>query len=174
VAARRVASVTIVSEALARMLWPHEDPIGKTLEMTQGQRLEVVGVARDTRSESYGIAQQTTHRPVRFTSRESMPLMVTATGRLMATGWVEASEYGPALGGQATLQAVTRVKVEQASNLGNWRRSRLVAEVAPLTSSKGRRPVRKSERGTGPSGPGNAGGGKGPHFRCVFKEGEER
>jgi len=48
--------VTIVSEVFARKFWPHEDPIGKTIELAQGQRLEVVGVARDIRSESYGVA----------------------------------------------------------------------------------------------------------------------
>jgi len=53
---QKVALVTIVSEAFVRMFWPHEDPIGKTIELAQGQRLEVVGVARDIRSESYGVA----------------------------------------------------------------------------------------------------------------------
>jgi hypothetical protein len=32
----------------------------------------------------------------------------------------------------------------------------------------------KSERVVRPLMPGNAGGGKGPYFRCAFEEGEER
>jgi hypothetical protein len=43
-----------VSESFARKLWPHEDPVGKVLEWADGERLEVVGVARDTKSQSYG------------------------------------------------------------------------------------------------------------------------
>ena len=36
----------VVSEALARTLWPDEDPLGQLLEDSHGRPLEVVGVAR--------------------------------------------------------------------------------------------------------------------------------
>jgi len=54
--AEKAAPVAIVSEALARTLWPHDDPVGKVIEQGPSEKLEVIGVARDTRSESYGAA----------------------------------------------------------------------------------------------------------------------
>jgi len=48
--------VTLISESLAKILWPHDDPIGKFIELAQAGRLEVIGVTRDTRSKSYGAA----------------------------------------------------------------------------------------------------------------------
>ena len=50
-----------------------------------------------------------------------------ATERLgWVTGQVEASGRKPALGGQAILQAVTRVKLEQASKVKSWMPTRLL------------------------------------------------
>ncbi len=54
ITAEKAAPVAVVSEALARALWPHDDPVGKVIEQGQSERLQVIGVARDTRSESYG------------------------------------------------------------------------------------------------------------------------
>src|SRR5712691_3460619 len=49
-----------------------------------------------------------------------------ATERLgWATGQVEASGQKSAIGGQAILQAVTRVKLEQASKVKSWMPTRL-------------------------------------------------
>ena len=46
---------------------------------------------------------------------------MVATERLSrATGWAEASGQKSAIGGQAILQAVTRVKLEQASKVKSW------------------------------------------------------
>src|ERR1017187_8627532 len=46
---------------------------------------------------------------------------MVATERLSrVTGWAEASGQKPALGGRAILQAVTRVKLEQASKVTSW------------------------------------------------------
>lgn len=56
VTTEKAAPVAIVSEALARTLWPHDDPVGKVIEQGQNGKLQVVGVARDLRSESYGAA----------------------------------------------------------------------------------------------------------------------
>ena len=42
------------------------------------------------------------------------------------TGWIEASGQKSALGGQATLQAVMRVKLEQASKVKSWMPTRLL------------------------------------------------
>ena len=42
------------------------------------------------------------------------------------TGWVEASGQSPLLGGRATRQAVTRVKLEKASKVKLWMPTRLL------------------------------------------------
>ena len=42
------------------------------------------------------------------------------------TGRIEASGQSPPLGGRATLQAVTRVKLEQASKVKSWMPTRLL------------------------------------------------
>ena len=52
---------------------------------------------------------------------------MVATERLgWATGRVEASGQSPLLGGRAILQAVTRVKLEQASKVKSWMPTRLL------------------------------------------------
>ena len=52
---------------------------------------------------------------------------MVATGRLgRVTGQVEASGQKSALGGRAILQAVTRVKLEQASKVKSWMPTRLL------------------------------------------------
>ena len=45
----------IVSKAFARTLWPGKNPLGNVIEVENGERLEVVGIARDTSSERYGL-----------------------------------------------------------------------------------------------------------------------
>jgi predicted permease len=47
-------SAVVVSAALAHALWPDQDPLGRTLQDAKGQPLEVVGVARNTKSERFG------------------------------------------------------------------------------------------------------------------------
>jgi len=46
VTSNKPAAVIIVSEAFARTFWPGKDPIGNVIEVENGDRLEVVGVAR--------------------------------------------------------------------------------------------------------------------------------
>jgi predicted permease len=48
----RVACPVVVSQALVRALLPSADPIGKTLRGPEGELYDIVGVARDTASES--------------------------------------------------------------------------------------------------------------------------
>lgn len=74
------ASVIIVSEALARTFWPGKDPLGKVIEVEKGARLEVVGVARDTSSERYGLLDGP--RLYRLQGRQSFggPLMARFEG----------------------------------------------------------------------------------------------
>jgi predicted permease len=47
-------SAVVVSDALVRALWPDRDPLGHALESSTGELLEVVGVARNTKSERFG------------------------------------------------------------------------------------------------------------------------
>src|SRR5215475_4148137 len=44
------ASTVVVSETFARSFWGKEEPIGKVVEDASGDRLQVVGLARDARS----------------------------------------------------------------------------------------------------------------------------
>ena len=54
-------------------------------------------------------------------------MSMVATERLgQVTGWVEASGQESACGRAATLQAVTRVKPEQASKVKSWMPTRLL------------------------------------------------
>jgi putative ABC transport system permease protein len=47
-------SAVVVSAALARALWPDQDPLGHTLQSSNGELLDIVGVARNTKSERFG------------------------------------------------------------------------------------------------------------------------
>lgn len=55
VTAKASAPVAIVSEAFARAFWGNDDPLGKTIITPDDRHLVVVGVARDTRSEHFGV-----------------------------------------------------------------------------------------------------------------------
>jgi len=48
------SSPVVVSEALARALWPARDPLGQPLRDADDGLLEVVGVARDVKSQRFG------------------------------------------------------------------------------------------------------------------------
>lgn len=53
------ATVTIISESLARLFWPDEDPIGKRFEISwAGGMVEVVGVVGDTKSAALDAAAE--------------------------------------------------------------------------------------------------------------------
>ena len=47
-------SPIVISEALARTLWPGRDPLGKALEDSSDRTQEIVGVARDVESQRFG------------------------------------------------------------------------------------------------------------------------
>ena len=59
-------------------------------------------------------------------------------------------------------------------DLGNRGRSEIGGGRTSIAVIRMVAKTRKSERVTVPSNPGNAGGGKDPHFRCALEEGEER
>jgi ABC-type antimicrobial peptide transport system permease subunit len=52
--------VAIVSESMARKIWPNQDAMGRTFEMAsdKGHRLQVVGVARDVEFQVFGGGKQ--------------------------------------------------------------------------------------------------------------------
>ena len=77
---QKPAAVTVVSESFARTLWPHQDPIGKVIERSEGERLEVVGVALDTRSQTYGSTDGPRFYVLDSPSSFGGPLMVRFSG----------------------------------------------------------------------------------------------
>jgi hypothetical protein len=48
-------SPIVISEAFARALWPAKDPLGAVIQDANGGLAEVVGIARDVKSESLGV-----------------------------------------------------------------------------------------------------------------------
>ena len=79
--ARTVASVVVVSEVTGRRFWPGEDPIGKRIKTTLSPSpLEVIGVARDTRSVVLSkVDQSLLYLPYNPTSR-GITLLVRTEG----------------------------------------------------------------------------------------------
>ena len=55
---RTRAAVAIVSETMARRLWPSGDAIGQSLRVDDGTTLQIVGVARDAKVQTLGEAPQ--------------------------------------------------------------------------------------------------------------------
>jgi predicted permease len=49
------ASVAVVSQSFAKAFWGDNDPLGKVVITPDDHRLLVVGIARDTRSETFGV-----------------------------------------------------------------------------------------------------------------------
>jgi len=52
---RGAACPVVISQGLARKIWPNEDPLGKALRESRGQMFEVVGIARDVSFRSLGV-----------------------------------------------------------------------------------------------------------------------
>jgi len=55
VTASKSATVAIVSQAFAKAFWADNDPIGRVVVTPEDKHLTVIGVARDTRSEHFGM-----------------------------------------------------------------------------------------------------------------------
>jgi predicted permease len=51
----------VINEAMARRYWPNEDPIGRMLTL-EGEQLEIVGIAADTRSRLFEKESPTVYR----------------------------------------------------------------------------------------------------------------
>lgn len=62
-AADRARKVTIISERLARIVWPNENPIGRRLERSPGDDYEVIGVAGDVRPAAHTTPVPMAYRP---------------------------------------------------------------------------------------------------------------
>ncbi|QEE26961.1 FtsX-like permease family protein [Terriglobus albidus] len=63
-------SVAIVSQAFAKEFWPAGDPLGQSIVTPNNRRLIVVGIAADTKSESFGV----TDGPRLYTLRDASAL----------------------------------------------------------------------------------------------------
>jgi len=51
---RGIACPVVISQGMARKIWPNEDPLGKALRHPGGQMFEVVGIARDVSIRTLG------------------------------------------------------------------------------------------------------------------------
>jgi len=104
---------------------------------------------------------------------------MVATERLgWATGRVEASGQKSALGGRAILQAVTRVKLEQASKVKSWMPTRLLTGEGRTNGEEtDQAPVRSTGvlstacRKSGLRKFGRPGAGGGRTFSIIYKDG---
>ncbi len=54
----------IVNETLARRYWPHDDPVGRSMKL-DGETLEVIGIAADTRPNVFRDPDPTVYSPLR-------------------------------------------------------------------------------------------------------------
>jgi putative ABC transport system permease protein len=59
----RTHKVTIISEQLAQLLWPGENPLGRRLERWANDEYEVIGVAGDVRPAAHRAPVPTMYRP---------------------------------------------------------------------------------------------------------------
>jgi len=80
---KNATRVIIINEEMARRLFPDEDPLGKRIHVTMGEKLyrEVVGVVGDVKQ--YGLDQKTpleTYEPFAQQPFSSMSLVVRAAG----------------------------------------------------------------------------------------------
>lgn len=80
-ASNEKAPVAVVSEAFARMSWPEENPIGRLIEVQEGDVLRVVGVARDTTGDRLGkLDGPRVYRLRRASSTTQDPILVRFDG----------------------------------------------------------------------------------------------
>jgi putative ABC transport system permease protein len=88
----------IINEALARRYWPHDDPVGRSMKL-DGEALEVIGIAADTRPNVFREPDPTVYRPLRDgkaaqlavrTSADPLTLARAVTGVVRDLGGVVA------------------------------------------------------------------------------------
>jgi predicted permease len=80
-ASNEKAPIAVVSEAFARTYWNGENPIGKLIELQEGDLLRVVGVARDTRGDRLGTVDgPRVYRLRRASSATQDPVLVRFDG----------------------------------------------------------------------------------------------
>ena len=78
--------VMIVSEQLARLLWPGQDPVGRRLERIPGEEYEVIGVAGDVRVSADRTPVPTAYRPYWDWPPLGMIVAARAAGDARAAG----------------------------------------------------------------------------------------
>lgn len=76
----RGRKVTIISEQLARLLWPDQDPVGRRVERNPGEEYEVIGVAADVRPAANRTPVPTVYRQHRDWPFLRMIVVARATG----------------------------------------------------------------------------------------------
>ncbi len=78
--------VIIISEQLARLLWPGLDPVGRRLERIPGEEYEVIGVAGDVRVSAERAPVPTAYRPYWDWPMLGMVVAARAAGDARAAG----------------------------------------------------------------------------------------
>lgn len=78
--------VMIISEQVARLLWPGQDPVGRRLERIAGEEYEVIGVASDVRASADRAPVPTVYRPHWDWPMLGMNLVAQAAGDARAAG----------------------------------------------------------------------------------------
>lgn len=78
--ADRSRRVMVVSESLARQLWPGQDPVGRRLERYPGDEFEVIGVAGDVRPAADAAPVPMVYRPYWDWAARRMTVAVRTAG----------------------------------------------------------------------------------------------
>lgn len=81
----RGRKVMIISEQLAQLLWPGQDPLGRRVERNPGDDYEVIGVAADVRPSADRSPVPTVYRPFRDWPPLRMIVLARAAGDARST-----------------------------------------------------------------------------------------
>jgi predicted permease len=82
----RSRKVTVISESLARLVWPNENPIGRRLERYPGDDYEVIGVAGDVRLSANTAPVAMAYRPYWEQAQRRTIVVVRTAGDPRAAG----------------------------------------------------------------------------------------
>lgn len=123
VTAKAAGNVGVVSQAFAKAFWSGEDPVGKWILLPGGIETRVIGIARDTKSEQFGIADRPRLYSLLGPGDFGSPLLVRFEGdaaslRNEISGVVHKLDSGQ-LGVPQTLRSITDQSAESIGRLAD-------------------------------------------------------